>query len=170
MISNVLTGYGHGFVIHHSQGILHARKVILATGGRSIPKSGSDGFGYSLARRLGHHVTATVPALVAAGARWIRCFTRHFPVSPIDVKLTTIIKRRHVDSRTGGLLWTHFGVSGPVVMDASRFWCLAQEQEETVAVYGSFLPDQTSGTGAAMVHGPSGRHSSTLPSRRRSDS
>ncbi|MFI5223444.1 MAG: FAD-dependent oxidoreductase, partial [Nitrospirales bacterium] len=37
--------HGHGFVIHHSQGVLHTRKVILATGGRSIPKSGSDGFG-----------------------------------------------------------------------------------------------------------------------------
>ena len=58
------TDQSHGFCIHHSQGILQAKKVILATGGRSIPKSGSDGFGYSLARRLGHHVTATVPALV----------------------------------------------------------------------------------------------------------
>ena len=136
-------GYGHGFVIHHSQGILHTRKVILATGGRSIPKSGSDGFGYSLARRLGHHVTATVPALVPLVLD-DTMFHKTLSGLSHDVKLTTIIKRRHVDSRTGGLLWTHFGVSGPVVMDASRFWCLAQEQEETVAVYGNFLPDQTS--------------------------
>jgi len=60
-----------------------------------------------------------------------------------EVTLTTIVKGRNVDSRTGSLLWTHFGISGPVVMDASRFWCLAQEQGEDVAVYGSFLPDQT---------------------------
>ncbi|MDH5252919.1 MAG: NAD(P)/FAD-dependent oxidoreductase, partial [Nitrospira sp.] len=53
-----------GFAIRHSQGTLHAKKVILATGGRSLPKSGSDGSGYELARRLGHQVTATVPALV----------------------------------------------------------------------------------------------------------
>ena len=133
---------GHGFVIHHSQGILRARTVLLATGGRSIPKSGSDGFGYCLARRLGHHVTLTVPALVPL---MLESAMFHKTLSGLsqEVTLTTIVKGRNVDSRTGSLLWTHFGISGPVVMDASRFWCLAQEQGEDVAVYGSFLPDQT---------------------------
>ncbi len=137
-----VTDYGHRFVVHHSQGVLRARKVILATGGRSIPRSGSDGFGYSLARRLGHHVTATVPALVPLVLEGTM-FHKTLSGLSHEVKLTTIVKGRHVDSRTGALLWTHFGISGPVVMDASRFWCLAQEQEETVAVYGNFLPDQT---------------------------
>ena len=134
--------HGHGFVIHHSQGILHTRKVILATGGRSIPKSGSDGMGYRLACRLGHHVTTTVPALVPLVLEGTM-FHKILSGLSHKVKLTTIVKGRNVDSRTGSLLWTHFGVSGPVVMDASRFWCLAQEQGEAVAVYGSFLPDQT---------------------------
>ena len=136
------TDYGHGFVIHHSQGILHARTVILATGGRSIPKSGSDGFGYCLARRLGHHVTLTVPALVPLVLEGTM-FHKTLSGLSQEVTLTTIVKGRNVDSRTGSLLWTHFGISGPVVMDASRFWCLAQEQGKDVAVYGSFLPDQT---------------------------
>jgi predicted Rossmann fold flavoprotein len=134
--------HGHGFVIHHSQGILQTRKVILATGGRSIPKSGSDGMGYRLACRLGHHVTTTVPALVPLVLEGTM-FHRTLSGLSHKVQLTTIVKGRNVDSRTGSLLWTHFGVSGPVVMDASRFWCLAQEQGEAVAVYGSFLPDQT---------------------------
>lgn len=60
-----------------------------------------------------------------------------------EVELTTVMKGRNVDCRTGSLLWTHFGISGPVVMDASRFWCLAQEQGEPVDVYGNFLPGQT---------------------------
>ncbi|MGE5612002.1 MAG: NAD(P)/FAD-dependent oxidoreductase, partial [Bacillota bacterium] len=42
------------FTVHHERGQLLARRVILATGGRSLPRSGSDGFGYQLARRLGH--------------------------------------------------------------------------------------------------------------------
>jgi predicted Rossmann fold flavoprotein len=136
------TDHDHGFVIHHSQGILHTRKVILATGGRSIPKSGSDGMGYRLACRLGHHVTTTVPALVPLVLEGTM-FHRTLSGLSHKVQLTTIVKGRNVDSRTGCLLWTHFGVSGPVVMDASRFWCLAQEQGEAVAVYGSFLPYQT---------------------------
>jgi hypothetical protein len=135
-------GSGSGFVLHHTHGTIHARNVILATGGRSIPKSGSDGFGYSLARRLGHHVTATVPALVPLVLEGTM-FHKTLSGLSHEVELTTMVKGRKVDSRTGSLLWTHFGISGPVVMDASRFWCLAQEQEEAVAVYGNFLPGKT---------------------------
>ncbi len=131
-----------GFAIHHTHGTLKARKVILATGGRSIPKSGSDGFGYSLARRLGHHVTATVPALVPL---LLNDAMFHNALSGLshEVELTTVINGRTADQREGSLLWTHFGISGPVVMDASRFWCLAQEQGEAVAIYGNFLPGKT---------------------------
>jgi predicted Rossmann fold flavoprotein len=131
-----------GFVIHHLHGTVQAKNVILATGGRSIPKSGSDGFGYSLARRLGHHVTATVPALVPLMLD-DRMFHKTLSGLSQHVELTTIIEGRVVDRRTGSLLWTHFGISGPVVMDASRFWTLGHEQGETVEVYGNFLPGQT---------------------------
>jgi predicted Rossmann fold flavoprotein len=137
-----VTDYSHGFLIQHSQGVLQARKVILATGGRSIPKSGSDGFGYNLARRLGHHVTATVPALVPLILK-DTMFHKQLSGLSQEVEVTTIVKSRKVDSRTGSLLWTHFGISGPVVMDASRFWTLRHEQGETVEVYGNFLIGQT---------------------------
>ncbi|HEX8751021.1 MAG TPA: aminoacetone oxidase family FAD-binding enzyme, partial [Nitrospira sp.] len=49
------------FLVRHTDGQLQSAKVVLATGGRSLPKSGSDGSGYALATRLGHSVTATVP-------------------------------------------------------------------------------------------------------------
>ncbi len=136
-----LTGPEAVFVIHHTHGTLQAKKVILATGGRSIPKSGSDGFGYELARRLGHHVTATVPALVPLVLE-DTMFHKTLSGLSHDVELTTVVKGRIVDRRTGSLLWTHFGISGPVVMDASRFWTLAQEQKEAVAVYGNVLSGQ----------------------------
>lgn len=137
-----LAGSETDFLIHHAHGILQAKKVILATGGRSIPKSGSDGFGYELARRLGHRVTTAVPALVPLV---LEAGMFHATLSGLshDVELTTAVKGRHLDCRTGSLLWTHFGISGPVVMDASRFWCLAQAHEDAVAVYGNFLPGQT---------------------------
>jgi predicted Rossmann fold flavoprotein len=137
-----LPGSQAGFLVHHTHGTLHARKVILATGGRSIPKSGSDGFGYSLARRLGHSVTATVPALAPLILE-DTMFHKHLSGLSQEVGLTTVVKGRKVDCRTGSLLWTHFGISGPVVMDASRFWTLGHEQGETVEVYGNFLPGQT---------------------------
>lgn len=132
---------GAGFVVHHSHGAVTASRVILATGGRSIPKSGSDGFGYELARSLGHQVTPTVPALVPLVLD-DRMFHKHLSGLSQEVELTTVVKGKMVDVRIGSLLWTHFGISGPVVMDASRFWCVAQEQGESAEVFGNFWPGQ----------------------------
>jgi len=137
-----LPGPQAGFLVHHTHGTLYSRRVILATGGRSIPKSGSDGFGYTLVSRLGHHVTATVPALVPLVLE-DTMFHEHLSGLSQEVGLTTVVKNRKVDCRTGSLLWTHFGISGPVVMNASRFWTLGHEQGETVEVYGNFLLGQT---------------------------
>ncbi len=131
-----------GFVLQHSHGVLHATRVFLATGGRSIPKSGSDGFGYELARRLGHQVTATVPALVPLVLD-DRMFHAALSGLSCEVEVSTIVDGCPVDTRTGSLLWTHFGISGPVVMDASRFWCLARNNGVSAEVYGNFLPGQT---------------------------
>ena len=131
-----------GFVLHHNHGVLQATNVILATGGRSVPKSGSDGFGYSLARRLGHSVTSTVPALVPLVLDK-QLFHQSLSGLSQAVALTTRVHEKTVDTRTGSLLWTHFGISGPVVMDASRFWTLAHERGEEVFVHANFLPDQT---------------------------
>jgi predicted Rossmann fold flavoprotein len=131
-----------GFRIHHAHGAVLAKHVILATGGRSLPKSGSDGFGYELAKQLGHHLTPTVPALVPLMLD-DRMFHNALSGLSHEVELTTIVNGKTVDTRTGSLLWTHFGISGPVVMDASRFWCRAQEQNEAAAVRGNFVPGCT---------------------------
>jgi predicted Rossmann fold flavoprotein len=132
---------GAGFVVHHSHGALMASRVIVATGGRSIPKSGSDGFGYELVRRLGHHVTPTVPAL-APLVLDDRMFHKNLSGLSQEVELITVVNGKTLDTRIGSLLWTHFGISGPVVMDTSRFWCVAQEQGERAEVFGNFLPGQ----------------------------
>lgn len=141
-VTDVEVSSESGFMLRHSHGVLHATHVILATGGRSIPKSGSDGFGFTLAGHLGHSVTATVPALVPLVLK-DSMFHKVLSGLSQEVELTTMVLGREVDRRTGSLLWTHFGISGPVVMDASRFWTLAQEQGETAGLYGNFLPDQT---------------------------
>ncbi|HET9607708.1 MAG TPA: aminoacetone oxidase family FAD-binding enzyme, partial [Nitrospira sp.] len=113
-----------------------------ATGGRSLPKSGSDGSGYALARSLGHSLTSTVPALVPLVLQETM-FHRMLSGLSQDVALTTVVGGKPVDFRRGSLLWTHFGVSGPVVMDASRFWTLAREQGEQADVSVSLVPEWT---------------------------
>lgn len=60
-----------------------------------------------------------------------------------EVELTTVVGGRPVDVRSGSLLWTHFGISGPVVMDASRFWTSTCERGGTAEMYANLLPHQS---------------------------
>jgi len=132
----------HAFLVHHAHGTTRARKLLLATGGRSLPRTGSDGGGYEFARCLGHEVTATVPALVPLVLR-DDMFHESLSGASQEVELITVVNGQSTDRRAGSLLWTHFGISGPVVMDASRFWTWARERGEKVEVYGNFLPGRT---------------------------
>ena len=141
-VSEVTTS-GEGFLVRHSHGTAQASRVMLATGGLALPRTGSDGFGYRLARGFGHRVTPTVPALVPLV---LDRSMFHATLSGLshDVELTTLLDGREVDRRIGSLLWTHFGISGPVVMDASRFWTLATNRGAQVDLYGNFVPGRTS--------------------------
>ena len=131
-----------GFLVQHSHGITHASRVMLATGGQSLPRTGSDGFGFQLARRFGHQITSTAPALVPLVLDRSMFQTTLSGLSH-EVELTTLVEKREVDRRTGSLLWTHVGISGPVVLDASRFWTLATKQGTVVEMYGNFVPGQS---------------------------
>jgi predicted Rossmann fold flavoprotein len=123
-----------GFRVATSQGDLHARVVVLATGGQSLPKSGSDGFGFVLARRLGHTIVPPTPALAALILE--EGEPLHGPLSGVaqDVELTIWIDGAVSTRLTGALLWTHIGASGPVAMNASRHWLRAQLEGRTPSV------------------------------------
>ena len=137
-----ITPIPNGFNIKHEEGNFMARRVIMATGGRSLPKSGSDGHGWSIARRLGHTVTATYPALVPLLLE-DRFF--HSGLSGVSHEATvmTRVEGKLVDQRAGSLLWTHFGISGPVVLDASRFWVMAHGEGRNATVSINFIPGKT---------------------------
>ena len=125
--------HGSGDGSGDARGVVRARRLIITTGGRSLPRTGSDGNGYALVRALGHTVTATYPALVPIVLR--RGFF-HAELRGIShpAELTTLTAGKRIDRRSGSLLWTHFGVSGPVVLDASRHWVLARAVGDPAAV------------------------------------
>lgn len=130
----------HGFRMQHTHGALHARRVIMASGGCSLPRTGSDGSGWDIVRRVGHSVTATYPALVPLVLG--DGFHAELSGVSVPVELSTIAGLKRIDRRTGSLLFTHFGISGPVVMDASRFWVIAQANDEPVEMRCSFAPGE----------------------------
>jgi predicted Rossmann fold flavoprotein len=113
------------FSVQHGQGALRAGAVIVATGGRSLPRTGSDGSGWAIVRRLGHTVTETAPALVPLLLdEWF--FHARLAGVSLPAELTTLVAGKPIDRRSGSLLWTHTGISGPVAMDASRHWLVAR--------------------------------------------
>jgi predicted Rossmann fold flavoprotein len=99
---------------------LEAGMVVLATGGRSLPKTGSDGFGYELARTLGHGYVDTTPALVPlvldGDQRVALAGVAHG--AALNLRVDGVVTTRV----QGAMLWTHFGVSGPVALNMSRHW------------------------------------------------
>jgi predicted Rossmann fold flavoprotein len=127
-----------GFLLETSRQQLWARQVVLASGGCSLPKSGSDGAGLRIAESLGHSVVAPTPALaplVLEGSWHARLAGVTHPA-----QLTVHASGRPPVRRTGALLWTHFGVSGPVVLDVSRFWLRARIEGRAPRLEASLLP------------------------------
>ncbi|MDB5326924.1 MAG: putative Oxidoreductase with FAD/NAD(P)-binding domain [Phycisphaerales bacterium] len=131
-----------GFAIRHERGELTSTKVILSTGGKSLPRSGSDGFGWEIAKQLGHTVTPTYAALVPLVLA-PQMFHAELAGIAQDVELSVVVGGTRVDQRAGSMLWTHFGISGPVVMDASRHWTTASETGQQPTLRCNLLPGQT---------------------------
>lgn len=109
-----------GFEVAGLWGRIRCRQLVLATGGKSLPKSGSDGKGYEFAAALGHQVTRTFPALVPL------TLSQHDPIRelsgitlPATVRLHSSTGKR-LTEYTNSTLCTHFGLSGPSVLDISR--------------------------------------------------
>ena len=147
-----------GFTVSTTAGPLHADRVILCTGGRSLPKSGSDGIGLELARGLGHTLTAPiVPALVPLvlpAGHWIT--TLSGLTLPTEITLRAAGGRRLCATR-GSTLCTHVGLSGPAVLDISRHWLIARHADPLVTLSISWLPGESADSVDAALVARGGR-------------
>ena len=97
---------------------LQADAVILATGGRSYPMTGSTGDGYRIAEELGHKIVRPVPALSAMETEESWCAALQ-GLSLRNVTLSVKKGKKVLWQELGEMLFTHFGVSGPLVLEAS---------------------------------------------------
>ena len=105
--------------VRTTHGIVHAKSYIMATGGKSRPETGSTGEGLDWMHSLGHSVEKSDAALVPIKIKekWVKSIPG---VSFAAAKLTAIQEGKKFESRTGKILFTHFGLSGPLVINMSK--------------------------------------------------
>ena len=136
-----LTREGGTFRVATEGHTFSAERVVLAAGGRALPKSGSDGNGYALAEAFGHTIVPTTPALAplvlepAAG-------DLHRPLSGVshEAALSVQVDGRIAVRVRGALLWTHFGISGPAALDVSRHLLRARLEGRAAGLLASLVP------------------------------
>jgi predicted Rossmann fold flavoprotein len=99
--------------------VIRTPRVILTTGGQSYPGSGTTGDGYALAARLGHTIVPPRPALVplTVDVGWVNALRG---ITLPDVAVRILDNDKPIAARRGSLLFAHFGLSGPVILDVSR--------------------------------------------------
>ena len=111
--------------------LLKASKVILATGGKSYPKTGSNGSGYKLAKKLGHSITNIKPSLVPLIADENLCQKMQgLSLKNVKIKIKDLNKQKIIYEDFGEMLFTHFGVSGPIILSASAILIRYKNIEE----------------------------------------
>ncbi|WOF73503.1 NAD(P)/FAD-dependent oxidoreductase [Parvibaculaceae bacterium PLY_AMNH_Bact1] len=120
-----------GFAVETSGGTLTGGSLVVATGGKSIPKMGATGFGYQLAEQLGLPVVTTRPGLVpfTFDQTWKEVHA-DLPGVSVDADVST----GSISFREA-LLFTHRGLSGPSILQASSYW------QESTSLEVNLLPD-----------------------------
>ncbi len=98
---------------------IEADKIILATGGKSYPLTGSTGEGYKMAEEIGHTVTEIKPSLVPLETYEVEKELQGLSLKNVKIQLIDTSKKRIIYEDFGEMLFTHFGVSGPIILSSS---------------------------------------------------
>lgn len=123
------------FVAKDSSGerVVNTKNILLSTGGKSYPATGSTGDGYRIAESLGHKIENPLPALVPLNVK------EAYAMEMQGLTLKNINARLYIDGNLeteyfGDLLFTHFGISGPIVLTFSRLVVQALESSKKVKI------------------------------------
>ena len=126
---------------------INGRSVIIATGGKSVPQTGSTGDGYRWAEEAGHTITELFPTEVPITLT--DSFIQSRELQGLSLRNVTLSvwnpKKKRVISHTGDMIFTHFGISGPIALRCSQFIYKVQQkfQVQDVRLTIDLFPDQT---------------------------
>ena len=125
---------GVEFLLNGKKEYIKCNKVILATGGKSYPGTGSTGDGYEIAKKLGHTITKIVPSLVPLEAKEdslkVCKKLQGLSLKNVNVKFMDTEKNKVIYEDFGEMLFTHFGLSGPTILSGSAHLLRYKNLEE----------------------------------------
>ena len=145
-----------GFAIESSAGTITCDRLVLATGGLSVPATGSDGTGLRIAQALGHDLVDPYPALTPL----LASNDRHASLSGVslNVRLRSTHGSQAIETR-GGFLFTHRGYSGPSVLDISHVTARAPADAPAIRVqWAAMKPEELRGGAGDSVAAILSRH------------
>ncbi len=118
-VSNIIKEEKYKVTINNN--VIDFDKVIICTGGLSYPVTGSTGYGYKVARDFGHKVTKLYPSLVPLQVtKESELFCKAQGLSLKNVKVSAFVDKKKVFEDLGEMMFTHFGVTGPLILTTSR--------------------------------------------------
>jgi predicted Rossmann fold flavoprotein len=119
IVSNFINTDSKIININTNQGQLYAKSFVLATGGMSHPETGSTGDGFKFLQELGHSVTEPTPDIVPIEVKenWVKSLSG---TSLSFMKITFCLNGKNQFSKTGKILFTHFGLSGPLILNSAN--------------------------------------------------
>lgn len=120
-------------------GTIRSGKVILSTGGLSYPGTGSSGDGYEMAKALGHTIVPLNPALVSLETE--ESFVKDLQGVPLyGLEVSFYSNEKKICAGKGDMMFTHFGISGPVVLDISGIIAVSLSKNEHVEASLNLMP------------------------------
>jgi len=130
--------------INTNQGKFYAKSFVLATGGLSHPETGSTGDGFKWLKDLGHNVKDSSPTIVPLGVadEWVKILAG---VTLSFMKITFFKERKKQFSKTGKILFTHFGLSGPLILNCAKKVDDLLQESGVVKAYIDCFPDTNEG-------------------------
>lgn len=139
------------FTVTTTEGIFSADAVLIASGGQAMPSSGADGSLFRIIRELGHTIVKPLPALVQLMTDFGQL--RALAGVKADAQISLWQDERRIAEETGELLFTDYGVSGPPILQLSRFVAPLLDQGRTPTLHIDLFPESDEGQVLALILG-----------------
>ena len=125
------------FLVYYNNDVLVCDELIISTGGKSYPKTGSDGSGYNLSKKLGHTINKILPALV--GLKCKEPFLKKLNGVRSNATVSLFINNKLIKSETGEVQFTNYGLSGICIFNLSSIASRSISENKKVKISINFL-------------------------------